>query len=433
MTADGESAVRPMPLKFGVGFVSPKPFPEELVGGYRYEQVGHHHNYHVTPDNWMWAAKPNYDFGGRYVIDGFSPNLNKTLHVGHLRNLALAHSLSRVLEDFCPKMVALLGCSLGVTKAATEQWEDITKMVGYGPKVYYDVVLPQDMIFTQKETLPPEEAERVRHAMNDGDPDPRADVWINPKGEEVKVRRSDGRPLYAYYDLVFAQEVGPTHYVTGHEQREHFESLGLGDKHLPMGLVLGADGTKLKSRTGDAMSVHLAMGTIIEGIAVHRKEKGPVPQLREIAWNIIAWNMLHAARQTNIKFEAEKWTRTEAPGMYITYTYARVVSALKCADRPDGRPTAFWDHSYFGDVTEEDAKLLGLAEQYTYYHGRAVELMDPAPIANFAHDLARAIGAAYEKEHIRDGRSAFYAAMSHAAWRLRQCIYGLGMFCVTEV
>lgn len=40
--------LRPMPFKFGVGFVAEKPLPDDFVAGYRHENVGMYHNYHVT-------------------------------------------------------------------------------------------------------------------------------------------------------------------------------------------------------------------------------------------------------------------------------------------------------------------------------------------------------------------------------------------------
>jgi arginyl-tRNA synthetase len=78
--------------------------------------------------------------------------------------------------------------------------------------------------------------------------------WVGPWNDDKSIkpcviRRSDGTPTYAYHDLAFAKMVSPDFYVTGMEQKEHFHTLGLGQKHLPMGLVLdSATGKKLKSR-----------------------------------------------------------------------------------------------------------------------------------------------------------------------------------------
>lgn len=105
----------PMPLKFGVGFTSPEPIELTKFGvgsenlkqvpiGFRHEHVGqYYHNYHCTKEGWLWPFEYSNDpwvaqsWKPIYVIDGFSPNLNKQLHVGHLRNLALAASLKDIL------------------------------------------------------------------------------------------------------------------------------------------------------------------------------------------------------------------------------------------------------------------------------------------------------------------------------------------------
>jgi arginyl-tRNA synthetase len=429
-----------MPLKFGVGFTAKRQILNECVEGYRFEQADEHHcNYHVTPENWRWGDPPQFDWTTKYVIDGFSPNLNKSLHVGHIRQLALAKSLSRILADFNPKMVAILGCSLGVIKSAITGWEEWTALARYSPKVYHDVVLPQDVICTREPTPDEINNKVIDSNLPDdlgGDFELPA-LWDGPNGPVI-VKRSDGRPLYAFYDIVFAKEVGPTHYITGIEQKEHFTSLGLGDKHLPMGLVLGSDGKKLKSRTQDAMSAIEALGQITELIAQHaHTQNRTITHVKEIAWNILAWNMLHASRPTNLKFEVEKWVRTESPGMYITYTYARVLSALnynRLESRADLNAVLASDGNLYQEgLTEEDAKLLGLAEQYVYYHYKAVEQLDPAPLANFAHDLARAISVAYESETIRDGRPAFVKTMAHMLGRLECCMDDLGMYCIDSV
>lgn len=406
----------PMPIKFGVGFVSQNQLPPDLAGAYRYEQVGRYHNYHVTADKWDWPENQLRYYDIEYIIDGFSPNMNKELHVGHLRNLAIARSLADIFGQ--DKFVALLGCSQGVKKAALEGWKWWTNFVNYHPKVYYDVVLPQDVIETRNPTSYEleENINNVAEGFNGG-----PKLWDGPKGSMIVIR-SNGSPLYAFYDLLFAKEVGPTHYITGHEQKEHFASLGLADKHLPMGLVLGTDGKKMKSRTGDALSATEALSMITQHLRDLQE-----PKSLQVAWNIAAWNFLHAARETNLKFEVEKWVRPESPGMYITYTYARVSSALK----PDRTIGSIYD--YHDPITEDDAKLLGLSDQYNHYYNKSVQKMDPAPIANFAHDLAKALNVAYEKEKICGGREAFCLAIHHATGKLKACMDALGMFILEEI
>ena len=70
--------IRPIPEQFGVGFCSFERLPE-YAGKYREEQIGRNWNYYVTLDCQEW---PEIGFSKpAYIIDGFSPNLNKTLHI----------------------------------------------------------------------------------------------------------------------------------------------------------------------------------------------------------------------------------------------------------------------------------------------------------------------------------------------------------------
>lgn len=405
--------IRPMPLKFGVGFTSSEPVYEKDASWYRYERVGTYHNYHVKPDYWHWPwfdKRPQHDRD--LMIDGFSPNLNKTLHIGHLRNLAIANSLQKILSA---KFVALLGCSLGVKKAALDGWKHWTHLLAYQPTVYYDLALPDDIVPCRKEE------DILLHSQG-------AQVWDGPSGPVI-VKRTDGRPTYAFYDLAFASYVGPDYYITGDEQQEHFKSLGLGDKHLPMGLVLGPDSKKLKSRTGDAMTAEEVIGLLEEALAKEQRGKHHVDSWKYLAWNILAWNFLSATRERALKFVAENWTKPDQGGLYITYTYARSCAALGLDGRDDSPGPSASRACFDGD----DLLLVGHAEQYHFYCNEASRRFDPSPLANFALELARHISQAYEKEPIKDGRPDFRRAFEHAVYRLDLTMANLGMFRLTNV
>lgn len=428
--------IRPIPDNHGIGFFSMERLPQ-FAGQYREENVGRYWNYYVTPDCQEWPEKWVHMVAAAthqrpYVIDGFSPNLNKSLHVGHLRQLSLAKSLFAMLPQTGAKFVAILGASQGVYQYAQKELQDWFDFVNYHPEVYYDVLMPkdEDIVHRQKDEVVGSETFGT-------------ELWHGgPKGPVI-VTRADGRPTYAFADLAFAKTVGPTHYVTGAEQQDHFVSLGLGEKHLPMGLVLGADNKKMKSRTGDAMTAAEIVQQIIDRL-------DPTPEPKKLAWNVLAWNFLHVARPKNVKFTPEEWTKPEAPGMYITYTYARIKSALKGLDglwfppwqmkavKKEFRPeegeydVACKDWSKANpdpkfDMTQADADLVGFSNQYHYVLCRCITAMDPAMLATYAHDLAAKLGVAYHTEQIMGGRYGFkyavYKAVStlHSACGISAC------------
>lgn len=411
--------IRLLPDNFGVGFCSSEELPESVVAGYRLEKVGRFFNYHVTTDGYYWPYIKEDVAIQNFVVDGFSPNLNKKFHVGHLRNLLIAASLQHVLRQwYCMplgddqtkhtvRFVAMLGASMGVTSAGLADWQRWCDKVRYTPEVFYDIALPNDIVPTFK---PPAGCKGI-------------EVWKGPIGE-VTVKRTDGKPLYSYHDLAFANLVGPTHYVTGAEQREHFLELGLGDRHLPMGLVMGTDGKKMKSRTGDSVKIDEILSMISDRVE-------PTEQREDVAWNIAVYNMLAPSRSTNLKFDPTKWTDPKSPGMYITYTFARLDSALTHDDDFDSlheveEPSCFPE-------TELDAKLHFWSSYSSHAIEKTIESMDPSPLARYLYDLSTVLTSAYYTEQIKGGRPSFRFAMGRALSTMRNVMMLLSMKSIRRV
>lgn len=400
-----KNVIRPVPEQYGVGFASYERIPE-YAASYREVQSGRYWNYFFTNTNQTFPK--GEPICKEFVIDGFSPNLNKSLHVGHLRNLATARSLSALLSAHAScKPVSLLGASQGVLSTALTGYDNWCKFVGYSPTIYYDVLQPWDFV-------PVRLAEEKDAAAFPSDKPPTGcKVFDGPEGPVIVVR-SDGRPTYGFYDLSFAASVKPTHYITGDEQTGHFKSLGLGEKHLPMGLVLGADGKKMKSRSGGSPSADEILGQI-----VCKLEETPNP--KELAWNVLAWNFLHAARAHVVKYDLDKWTNPDQPGLYITYTYARLHSALNN------------EVAVCADLNEFDVSLLGFAAYCDYYERQCVDGMCVAQLANYAQALSQKLNLAYHKEKIRGGRPGFRYAVSKATEVLGRVLDLLGMFRLVKV
>ena len=412
-----EEMIRPIPLSHGVGFFSMQQLPQ-FAGKYREENVGRYWNYYVTPECQEWPEAVTYK--GPYVIDGFSPNLNKSLHVGHLRQLALAKSLESIMnyaqQKPNAKFVSLLGASQGVFQYATEQLNGWFDFLNFHPELHYDVLMPRDqeIVPRYKTKVPVKDSISTDINGNPFEHEEECEVWDGPNGPVIVVRW-DGRPLYAFQDIAFSKVVGPTHYITGTEQQEHFANLGLGDKHLPMGLVLGADGKKMKSRTGDSVTAKEVLDQIVSQL-------DPTPEPNKLAWNVLAWNFLHVARSKSVKYTPQEWTKPDAPGMYISYTYARLQSALAGESFDEA-----------SELTQSDAELLRLANQHGYALQRSIDSLDPAMLANYTYDLASKLGTAYHGEQIKGGRPGFKYALILAVTHLRLCMCQLGMFPLEKI
>lgn len=388
----------PLPKTQGYGFSSPIECPFK---GYRFEKVGRYNNYHFTAENWRFPGEGWIHH--KVVIDAFSPNLNKHLHVGHLRNLAIAVALCRILPHAEP--VALLGHSLGVVPEALDELKEWFRFLNYNPTLYSDIELSKEADIPMQ----PGTGEQTG-----------AQVWIGPLGPVI-VKRSDGRPTYEMHDLAFSAKVNPMYYITGSEQQGHFKMLGLSDKHLPMGLVLDPKtGKKMKSREGNALSAIEAVDLTLQRF---KETKHP----KELAWNILAWNFLRCNRPSDVAFDVEEWTKPDSRGLYISYTFARICSAI-AKSQAEGS----W-HPKEADLTDFDIALLGTASYESYHYNRAIARMDPAPLAQFAEELAATLGAAYHAQHISGGRPAYQFAINYAYHILGITIERLGMFPLTEV
>ncbi|MGH7175562.1 MAG: hypothetical protein ACREGR_04360, partial [Minisyncoccia bacterium] len=328
------------------------------------------------------------------------PNLNKSLHCGHLRQLAIAKCLQTCLPY--AQFVSLLGCH-GILKKAQDELSEWFALVGYSPTRYYDVLMPQD-----EDWVP-------RREVTEGDYKGTL-VWDSPTGSPVVVFRTPDetgyrRATYAYHDLAFARLVAPTYYITGSEQKGHFQALGLADKHLAMGLVVGTDSKKLASRNGGAMLANEAFAAVEEMLET-------VPQPKQVAWNVLAYNMLATGRAQNVKFDPKVWVKPEAPGLYINYTWARLDSALLGAKQigPES------------EMTQEDAELAGFADQWKYHRAKTRDTFDPAGFANYLAELCRRVSRAYHDERIRDGRPGFQYAISQCFTAIGDSMRHLGMF-----
>lgn len=448
--------IRPIPEQHGVGFTTYERKPE-YASRYREEQTGRYWNYYFTPFAFDWPeVKVSIP---PVTIDGFSPNLNKKLHVGHLRNLATARSLTRILDLFTPvRIVSLLGASQGVQSTAVVEYNKWCEFLNYKPELFYDVLQPWDYV-----TCRPADPKDNEHFSFDKPPTG-CKMFDGPKGPVIVVR-SDGRPTYGFYDLAFSKNVNPTHYITGDEQISHWAGLGMGEKHLPMGLVLGKDGKKMKSRTGDSPTATEIIDQIIERLK-ESADPERLPDFDRLAWNVAAWNFLHTARSHTVKFDLETWTHPDQAGLYITYTYARLMSALgedahkelphylteKCRDYvTNGRGSpgmlsvfaedyldklAEWSQRFPDpeyDLTIFDVELLGTAAYAKFYLERCVDGMDPAPLANYAQVLAKKLNAAYHHEKIKGGRYGFRYAVSSSTAVLRRVMNLLGMFPLEKV
>jgi arginyl-tRNA synthetase len=130
---------------------------------------------------------------------------------------------------------------------------------------------------------------------------------------------------------------------------------------------------------------------------------------------------------SNTKFDPVQMTKPTASGMYLTYTLARVHSALVKGGIPlePGAPPSC--------LTDGDVKLLGLAAYADYYQYQAVAGKDPAPLANYLLTLAKGLAKVYANQSIKGGPPGFQFAVSQAFQKLEKGMVMIGLFPLYEV
>lgn len=264
---------------------------------------GVYHNNFFTKYEQLFQPKDNSSL----AIDAFSPNLNKMLHVGHLRQYVTA----LFLNHFCGyKILCLLGTRLGVIPEAKTKFDTLaSKFSSY--QVYLDTDWDYEYTFN------PHGYHKIFN-LRDGEGNYENCLVTE---NDVVIVKSDGSFTYSFTELFFNLKVNPSFYLTGVEQQDHFKALGLSHKHIPMGLILNEYGQKLKSRDGKSVPFENLLIEIKHNLRENL-------QSEEIAWNIAVCNLLTANITSNLSFNYKNWTKSDSPGLYITYTYCRLKSLL---------------------------------------------------------------------------------------------------------
>lgn len=240
-------------------------------------------------------------------MDGFSPNLNKKLHIGHFSNLVLAQAFKKL--GICKNTVSIFGDTLdgAVSKEEALKFinEFIAKNFDYKPD---NTFYASTMKYTGSLLVDGTEKYAGTKVFNTGD-------------EKVVGIKGDGSTTYFYQDVVLAETLNSsTLYLTGKEQNNHFRLLHMlfpSVEHIGLGLV--KVGKKMSSREGNVIFMEDFIGDI--GAQFEQIDL-------KLIYNIFAGFILKSTPESdkNIKIEDVSDPKKSA-GLYISYTMARLKSA----------------------------------------------------------------------------------------------------------
>jgi arginyl-tRNA synthetase len=239
-------------------------------------------------------------------IDGFSPNLNKHLHVGHFSNLIIANAFQKL--GIGKKFIAILGDTLdGKVDKGDALNSYLESCSDFGYKV-------DDIFYASKMKLIDESI------LKEGEGDYIGSKVFELVDEKIVGIKSTGSTSYFYQDVALASKLNSsTLYLTGLEQDNHFKSLKKifpNTKHIGLGLVL-LDGKKMSSSEGNIIYMKDFINDLM--ILFNNDIK--------LVYNIIAGQILKSSPSTNKSIDSKLITNPKMSlGLYLSYTMAHIKS-----------------------------------------------------------------------------------------------------------
>jgi len=453
----------------------------------------------ILPDNFA-VFKPN---GKKVMVEYSSPNTNKPLHLGHVRNNLLGYSVASILQaagyevvkanlvndrgiHICKSMLAWQKFGNGETPESTgekgdhlvgryyvlfdkkykeeieelrsfgqteeeakknapmikeaqemlQQWEAGNERVielwktmnlwvydGFGitykalgvdfDKFYYEsntYLLGKDII-----------EEGLKKGIFFRKPD--GSVWIDLTSDgldEKLVLRADGTSVYMTQDLGTAQlkyndyHMDESIYVVGNEQDYHFKVLFLileklgkswakGLYHLSYGMVDLPSG-KMKSREGTVVDADDLISEMEQTAKERTEELGKVAGFDEaeklelyhtIGMGALKYFLLKVDPKKRLLFDPNESVDFQGhTGPFIQYTHARIRSVLSRAEAVnDINPGV-------SSLVPEERDLALLLSQFPEIIEQAAKGHNPAVIANYIYEIAKAFNKFYHERSI---------------------------------
>jgi arginyl-tRNA synthetase len=271
-------------------------------------------------DNYVNIIIPNVDLSTIFnspkefqYLDGFSPNLNKKLHIGHFSNLVLGKAFKSL--GICKNIVSIYGDTLSgeVSKEdainALHKYQELFEFI---PDIEYFASEMKVNTTTLYDGLGDYSGTKVFYPMS----------FSSGKAFSPIVGiKSDGSTSYFYQDVALSEKLNaPTLYLTGLEQNNHFEALKTifpHIQHVGLGLVKLTEG-KMSSRLGNVIFIEDFINNLLEIFNNDYK----------LIYNVFAGFILKSNTfvDKNINLELINNAKNSA-GLYLSYTMARLHSA----------------------------------------------------------------------------------------------------------
>ena len=330
-------------------------------------------------------------------VDGFSPNLNKHLHIGHLSNLVIANAFQKL--GVGKSFISILGDTLKGKvnkKTALQKYKEHCKTVGYQIS---DIYFASEMNLKNQSLL--KQGEKIGE-------DDYSDTQIFEIGDEkivgIKGKKGGGNTSYFYQDVALAEQLNnSTLYLTGFEQENHFKLLKKlfpHTNHIGLGLVM-LNGKKMSSSKGNVIYLDKFLDDMMKTFDNNF----------ELAYNVIAGKLLHS-QPSQIKSIDTKLIKNpkQSVGLYLSYTLAKIKSC--------GVDTK--------NINQYQSQKLQVA------HIKSIQNLQPNILLDELQNHAKHISKLYEYNYIKDN-SDNIEMFSNLISDLEFGMKNLGLFSVKKV
>ena len=239
-------------------------------------------------------------------LDGFSPNLNKKLHIGHFSNMVLAKAFKSL--GICKKTVSIYGDTID---GEIEKSEALSLLEKY----------QKDFDFFINKEVMASEVTYNNTLLKDGSGEYEGTKIFEIGDEKIVGIKSGGQTSYFYQDVALAEQLNsPTLYLTGNEQQNHFALLKKiypHIQHVGLGLVK-VSGKKMSSRMGNVILME-------EFIDLMKEE---FDEDLKLIYNVFAGHILKSNPEVDKGINLDIINNPKnSSGLYMSYTMARLISA----------------------------------------------------------------------------------------------------------
>lgn len=341
----------------------------------------------------LFNSPKQYDW-----MDGFSPNSNKNLHVGHLSNLIISKALDNM--NVSQAKVFIDNNVDGYTDEFSNKIRGYAHIFDYKVSKYIE---PQEIKF--------------KGELIDG-----IGKYENSKGvfidnQFVVCKKSNGNTTYFFEDMLMLQELdGDILYVTGKEQKNHFKLLKSYDNrvnHLPIGHV-SIDGKKMSSRLGNVVFID----DLFEMVKQEMYDND-IASVGDVAFNVIVASMLEKKPTSDKKINLDIISDLkQSSGLYLSYTQARLLNAgVKTlnSDEYDEYPKKFYDE---------------ILEVALY---KSKESLNPSFLFKYVIEKAKEANKAYENVRIQGALPNILEYYEKLLWDISLGMEILGMKTIYKV